>query len=71
MHVYIDTTVDWSNHRLTSCDLVCPPVPVSLTEWEMSGFDNLHTDFYQSSYSVDDQNQAGYGYNNAETPYKQ
>ncbi|KAL6098503.1 protein YIPF5 [Pungitius pungitius] len=34
----------------------------------MSGFDNLNTDFYQSSYSVDDQNQ---GYGNAENQYKQ
>ncbi|KAI9548182.1 Protein yipf5 [Dissostichus eleginoides] len=36
----------------------------------MSGFDTFNTDFYQSSYSVDDQNQAAQGYNNAETPYK-
>ncbi|ROJ62506.1 Protein YIPF5 [Anabarilius grahami] len=35
----------------------------------MSGFDNLNTDFYQSSYSVDDQNQAGYGYSNTDDPY--
>ena len=32
----------------------------------MAGFDNLNTDFYQSSYSVDDQNQGSYGYNDAE-----
>ncbi|XP_024288031.1 protein YIPF5-like [Oncorhynchus tshawytscha] len=38
----------------------------------MSGFDNFNTDFYQSSYSVDDQGQpAGYGYSNTEDPYKQ
>ncbi|XP_034062685.1 protein YIPF5 [Gymnodraco acuticeps] len=36
----------------------------------MSGFDTFNTDFYQSSYSVDDQNQAAQGYTNAETPYK-
>lgn len=35
----------------------------------MSGFDNFNTDFYQSSYSVDDQNQGNYGYSNAENPY--
>lgn len=49
----------------------------------MSGFDNFNTDFYQSSYSVDDQNQGtynqnqgaynqnqgGYAYNPAENPY--
>lgn len=35
----------------------------------MAGFDNFNTDFYQSSYSVDDQNQAGYGYSNTEDPY--
>lgn len=40
-----------------------------LTELEMSGFDNLNTDFYQSSYSVDDQNQGSYGYSNSENPY--
>lgn len=40
-----------------------------LTDWEMSGFDNFNTDFYQSSYSVDDQSQSGYGHNNAENPY--
>ena len=28
----------------------------------MAGFDNLNTDFYQSSYSVDDQNQGSYAY---------
>ncbi|XP_004076177.1 protein YIPF5 isoform X1 [Oryzias latipes] len=33
---------------------------------KMSGFDNLNTDFYQSSYSVDDQNQGGYGYSTNE-----
>ena len=33
----------------------------------MSGFDNLNTDFYQSSYSVEDQNQAAYGYSNSNT----
>ncbi|KAM6970749.1 protein YIPF5 [Aplochiton taeniatus] len=38
----------------------------------MSGFDNFNTDFYQSSYSVDDQNQqAGYDYTNTQDPYKQ
>lgn len=41
----------------------------SPTDGKMSGFDNFNTDFYQSSYSVDDQNQAGYGYNNADNPY--
>lgn len=42
----------------------------------MSGFDTFNTDFYQSSYSVDDQNQGGYtqnqggyAYNPAENPY--
>lgn len=36
----------------------------------MSGFDNFNTDFYQSSYSVDDQGQqGGYGYSNTEDPY--
>ncbi|KAK1788011.1 hypothetical protein P4O66_016485 [Electrophorus voltai] len=35
----------------------------------MSGFDNFNTDFYQSSYSVDDQSQAGYGYSNTEDAY--
>ncbi|XP_029030613.1 protein YIPF5 [Betta splendens] len=35
----------------------------------MSGFDNFNTDFYQSSYSVDDQNQGGYGYTNTDNPY--
>ncbi|XP_051534318.1 protein YIPF5-like [Myxocyprinus asiaticus] len=35
----------------------------------MAGFDNFNTDFYQSSYSVDDQNQGGYGYSNTEDPY--
>lgn len=34
----------------------------------MSGFDNFNTDFYQSSYSVDDQNQAAYGYSSSD-PY--
>lgn len=34
----------------------------------MSGFDNFNTDFYQSSYSVDDQNQ-GYAYGNTDDPY--
>ncbi|KTG36194.1 hypothetical protein cypCar_00011975, partial [Cyprinus carpio] len=33
----------------------------------MSGFDN--TDFFQSSYSVDDQNQGGYGYSDPNDPY--
>lgn len=33
----------------------------------MSGFDNFNTDFYQSSYSVDDQNQGGYS--NTDDPY--
>ncbi|XP_035482283.1 protein YIPF5 [Scophthalmus maximus] len=35
----------------------------------MSGFDNFNTDFYQSSYSVDDQGQPTQGYSNAENPY--
>ncbi|KAG5843348.1 hypothetical protein ANANG_G00149900 [Anguilla anguilla] len=35
----------------------------------MSGFDNFNTDFYQTSYSIDDQGQAAYGYSNAEDPY--
>ncbi|KAL4631237.1 protein YIPF5-like [Arapaima gigas] len=35
----------------------------------MSGFDNFNTDFYESSYSVDDQGQASYGYGNTEDPY--
>lgn len=35
----------------------------------MSGFDNFNTDFYQSTYSVDEQSQAAYGYSNAEDPY--
>lgn len=35
----------------------------------MSGFDNFNTDFYKSSYSVDDQNQGGYAYNNQDDPY--
>ncbi|KAG9351291.1 hypothetical protein JZ751_022535 [Albula glossodonta] len=35
----------------------------------MSGFDNFNTDFYQTSYSIDDQGQAGYGYGNTEDPY--
>ncbi|KAA8586735.1 hypothetical protein FQN60_000571 [Etheostoma spectabile] len=35
----------------------------------MAGFDSFNTDFYQSSYSVDDQSQAGNGYPNAETSY--
>ncbi|XP_076130323.1 protein YIPF5 [Alosa pseudoharengus] len=35
----------------------------------MSGFDNFNTDFYQSSYSVDDQNSQGYAYGNADDPY--
>ncbi|XP_074467480.1 protein YIPF5 isoform X2 [Sebastes fasciatus] len=39
-------------------------------EGEMAGFDSFNTDFYQSSYSVDDQNQAaGQGYTNTENPY--
>lgn len=42
----------------------------------MSGFDNFNTDFYQSSYSVDDQNQGGYnqnqgGYNQNQGGYNQ
>ncbi|CAL8275971.1 protein YIPF5 isoform X1 [Gadus morhua] len=41
----------------------------------MAGFDNLNADFYQSSYSVDDQNQGSYAYNEGEgqakTPYVQ
>ncbi|XP_060941458.1 protein YIPF5 [Limanda limanda] len=37
----------------------------------MSGFDNLNTDFYQSSYSVEDQNQAAYGYSNSNTEKQQ
>lgn len=36
----------------------------------MSGFDSFNTDFYQSSYSVDDQNAGGYGYSSTEDPYK-
>ncbi|XP_023647341.1 protein YIPF5 [Paramormyrops kingsleyae] len=35
----------------------------------MSGFDNFKTDFYESSYSVDDQGQAAYGYANTEDSY--
>ncbi|XP_056587986.1 protein YIPF5 [Triplophysa dalaica] len=35
----------------------------------MSGFDNLNTDFYKSSYSVDDQSQEGYAYTNQDDPY--
>lgn len=31
----------------------------------MSGFDNLHTDFYQTSYSIDDQSQQSYDYGGA------
>lgn len=37
----------------------------------MSGFDNFNTDFYQSSYSVDDQSQQGYGYSNNDPYNKQ
>ncbi|XP_036380697.1 protein YIPF5 [Megalops cyprinoides] len=35
----------------------------------MSGFDNFNTDFYQTSYSIDDQGQATHGYSNSEDPY--
>ncbi|XP_006631862.1 protein YIPF5 [Lepisosteus oculatus] len=35
----------------------------------MSGFDNFNTDFYQTSYSIDDQTQNAYDYNNAADPY--
>lgn len=35
----------------------------------MSGFDNLDADFYQSSFSVDDQNQGGGGYSNTDVQY--
>uniref|UniRef100_A0A8C6TEE2 Protein YIPF n=1 Tax=Neogobius melanostomus TaxID=47308 RepID=A0A8C6TEE2_9GOBI len=37
----------------------------------MSGFDNFNTDFYQSSYSVDDQSQQGYDYANNDPYNKQ
>uniref|UniRef100_A0A8C1SDL1 Protein YIPF n=2 Tax=Cyprinus carpio TaxID=7962 RepID=A0A8C1SDL1_CYPCA len=35
----------------------------------MSGFDKLDADFYQSSFSVDDQNQGGGGYSNTDVQY--
>ncbi|XP_047661889.1 protein YIPF5 isoform X2 [Tachysurus fulvidraco] len=35
----------------------------------MSGFESFNTDFYQSPYTVDEQNQGSYSYNNAEDPY--
>ncbi|KAJ8408824.1 hypothetical protein AAFF_G00246420 [Aldrovandia affinis] len=44
-------------------------ISAKLTEGsEMSGFDNFNTDFYQTSYSIDDQGQAA-GYSNTEDPY--
>ncbi|MBN3273053.1 YIPF5 protein, partial [Polyodon spathula] len=36
---------------------------------EMSGFDSLNPDFYQTSYSIDDQAQGTYDSNNAGDPY--
>ncbi|MGH0138216.1 UNVERIFIED_CONTAM: hypothetical protein FKN15_065674, partial [Acipenser sinensis] len=36
---------------------------------EMSGFDSLNPDFYQTSYSIDDQAQGIYDSNNAGDPY--
>ncbi|KAG7321191.1 hypothetical protein KOW79_015606 [Hemibagrus wyckioides] len=50
------------------CVLQCsaPTVKGPLT---MSGFESFNTDFYQSPYSVDDQNQGTYNYGNAEDPY--
>lgn len=35
----------------------------------MSGFDSLNPDFYQTSYSIDDQAQGSYDSNNAGDPY--
>ncbi|TKC50778.1 hypothetical protein EI555_018736 [Monodon monoceros] len=35
----------------------------------MSGFDNLNTDFYQTSYSIDDQSQQSYDYGGSGGPY--
>ncbi|TRY58108.1 hypothetical protein DNTS_025527 [Danionella cerebrum] len=35
----------------------------------MSGFDNFNTDFYQSSYSVDEQNHGSTGYSSQDDPY--
>ncbi|XP_066572948.1 protein YIPF5 isoform X1 [Amia ocellicauda] len=35
----------------------------------MSGFDNFNTDFYQTSYSIDDQAQHTYDYTNSGDPY--
>uniref|UniRef100_A0A8C2JGK6 Yip1 domain family, member 5 n=2 Tax=Cyprinus carpio TaxID=7962 RepID=A0A8C2JGK6_CYPCA len=40
---------------------------ISSRLFAMAGFDN--TDFFQSSYSVDDQNQGGYGYSDPSDPY--
>uniref|UniRef100_A0A7N5K9H5 Protein YIPF n=1 Tax=Ailuropoda melanoleuca TaxID=9646 RepID=A0A7N5K9H5_AILME len=35
----------------------------------MAGFDNLNTDFYQTSYSIDDQSQQSYDYGGSGGPY--
>ncbi|XP_004452688.1 protein YIPF5 [Dasypus novemcinctus] len=35
----------------------------------MSGFDNFNTDFYQTSYSIDDQSQQSYDYGGSGGPY--
>uniref|UniRef100_A0A5F4VRQ4 Protein YIPF n=1 Tax=Callithrix jacchus TaxID=9483 RepID=A0A5F4VRQ4_CALJA len=35
----------------------------------MSGFENLNTDFYQTSYSIDDQSQQSYDYGGSGGPY--
>ncbi|XP_039692371.1 protein YIPF5 isoform X2 [Pteropus medius] len=35
----------------------------------MSGFDNLNTDFYQTTYSIDDQSQQPYDYGGSGGPY--
>ena len=48
----------------------CPDNEQRIASWiaegDMAGFDNLNADFYQSSYSVDDQNQGSYAYNEGE-----
>ncbi|KAG8506990.1 Protein YIPF5, partial [Galemys pyrenaicus] len=51
-------------------ELLPPPQPTApCLIFAMSGFDNLNTDFYQTSYSIDDQSQQTYDYGGSGGPY--